>query len=101
MVKVTRFSSLLLLAFFLMISHVSQGQDLLRGYNLREIKVDQLTDAEIIKYMQQLKVSGVSQEQAEQIAISRGMPVSEIQKLKQRVQLINSKGVLPNNTQSQ
>src|SRR4051812_1440732 len=79
----------LALGFFLFISNQSFGQNLLQT-NLRDIKVDQLTDNDIMRYMQQLKASGISQSQAEQIAISKGMPVSEVQKLRQRIAQLNA-----------
>jgi len=84
-----KYACFLALGFFLLISNQSFGQNLFQT-NLRDIKVDQLTDNDIMKYMQQLKTSGVSQSQAEQIAISKGMPVSEIQKLRQRVAQLNA-----------
>src|SRR5215831_2468843 len=79
----------LALGLFLLISNQSFGQNLPQN-NLRDIKVDQLTDNDIMRYMQQLKASGLSQSQAEQIAISKGMPVSEIQKLRQRIAQLNA-----------
>jgi len=79
----------LALGFLLLVSNQSFGQNLFQT-NLRDIKVDQLTDNDIMKYMQQLKASGISQSQAEQIAISKGMPVSEIQKLRQRITQLNA-----------
>ena len=79
----------LALGLFLLISNQSFGQNLFQN-NLRDIKVDQLSDNDIMRYMQQLKSSGISQSQAEQIAISRGMPVSEIQKLRQRISQLNA-----------
>src|SRR5689334_6114170 len=81
------------LALFLFISNSSSAQDIFRN-NLREIKVDDISDSDIQKYLQQLKARGITQQQAEQIAISRGMPVSEIQKLRQRIQNLN---LSPNN----
>jgi protein involved in polysaccharide export with SLBB domain len=84
-----KYACFLALGFFLLISNQSFGQNLFQT-NLRDIKVDQLTDNDIMKYMQQLKTSGVSQSQAEQIAISKGMPVSEIQKLRQRIAQLNA-----------
>jgi protein involved in polysaccharide export with SLBB domain len=78
------------LAFFLFISNNSFSQDIFRNNNLREINVDNISDNDIQKYLQQLRAMGVSQQQAEQIAISRGMPVSEIQKLRQRIQKLNT-----------
>jgi protein involved in polysaccharide export with SLBB domain len=79
----------LALGLFLLISNQSFGQNLFQN-NLRDIKVDQLSDNDIMRYMQQLKTSGISQSQAEQMAISRGMPVSEIQKLRQRISQLNA-----------
>src|ERR1051326_8859550 len=81
----------LALAFFLLISNKSFSQDIFHVDNLRNINVDQLTDNDIIKYQQQLKALGITQQQAEQIAISKGMPLSEIQKLRQRLTQVNAK----------
>lgn len=81
----------LALVFSLLISNKSFAQDIFRGQNLRDIKVDQLKDNDILKFQQQLKAMGITQQQAEQIAISRGMPLSEIQKLRQRIAQVNAK----------
>jgi len=78
------------LVFFLFLSNNSFSQDIFRNNNLREIDVDQISDNDIQKYLQQLKAMGISQQQAEQIAISKGMPISEIQKLRQRIQKLNT-----------
>ena len=86
-----RYLCFLVFVFFLMISNRSFAQDILRGENLRNIKVDQLTDNDILKFQQQLKAVGITQQQAEQIAISKGMPLSEIQKLRQRILQVNAK----------
>ena len=83
-----KYACFLALGFFLLISNQSFGQNLFQT-NLRDIKVDQLTDNEIMKYMQQLKTSGVSQSQAEQIAISKGMPVIGDPKVKTKSRSIN------------
>lgn len=64
----------------------AKAQDLLRNYDLSTVKVDKLSDADISKLKQQLSTSGLSEEQAEQIAISKGMPVTEVQKLRLRLQ---------------
>ena len=62
-----------------------QAQDLLRGKDLSQIKVDQLTDADIAKLKSQLTTSGLTIEQAEQMAIAKGLPAGEAAKLKQRL----------------
>ncbi len=60
--------------------------------------MDQLSDADIIKFQQQLKSSNLSINDAEQIAISKGMPTSEIAKLRLRLQSLNIQ--TSNNTNS-
>lgn len=78
------------LSLLLFVCHSGSAQDLLKS-NLNQINVDQLSDADIIRYQQQLKASGITETQAEQIALSRGMPQSEILKLKQRIALLNTR----------
>ena len=53
--------------FFLFITTTCKAQDLLRGYDLSTIKVDKLSDAEILKLKQQLNNSGLTQALAEQL----------------------------------
>ncbi|WP_158638363.1 SLBB domain-containing protein [Panacibacter ginsenosidivorans] len=67
-----------------------QAQGLL-NQDLRQIHVDQLSDAEILLYSNKIQQAGISIEQALQMAAAKGMPATEIQKLKQRLQLINSR----------
>lgn len=79
-----------LLVCFLFIVNYCQSQDLLRNYDLTSVKVDKLTDAEIAKLKQQLDAAGITEQQAEQIAISKGMPVTEVQKLRIRLQQLTT-----------
>ncbi len=79
-----------LLACFLFIVNYCQSQDLLRNYDLTSVKVDKLSDADIVKLKQQLDAAGISEQQAEQIAISKGMPVTEVQKLRARLQQLST-----------
>ena len=58
-----------------------KSQDILKSKDLSTIKVDQLSDEDILKYEQQLQQSGLSETQAEQLAIQKGFPSSEIIKL--------------------
>lgn len=53
--------------------------------NFSTIKVDELSDAQIRQYMQQVQSAGLSDAQLEQVAVSRGMPAAEVQKLRARV----------------
>jgi protein involved in polysaccharide export with SLBB domain len=81
-------SLFLKVAFLLIIIVLSQSvnaQDILKGKDLSQIKVDQLTDADIAKLKAQLAGSNLTIDQAEQMAISKGMSAAEFAKLKQRL----------------
>lgn len=75
----------LVLLLILCFVSISTAQDLLKGKDLSQIKVSQLSDADIAKLKAQLSSSGMSMEQAEQMAIAKGMPASEFAKLKERM----------------
>ncbi len=77
-----------LLICFLVVVNYCNAQDLLRNYDLTTVKVDKLSDADIAKLKQQLDAAGITEQQAEQIAISKGMPVTEVQKLRARLQQV-------------
>lgn len=62
-----------------------QAQDILKGKDLSTIKVDQLSDADIAKLKAQLNESKLSIEQAEQMALAKGMSAVEFAKLKVRL----------------
>ncbi|BFG70386.1 SLBB domain-containing protein [Sediminibacterium sp. KACHI17] len=62
-----------------------QAQDILKGKDLGAIKVDQLSDADIAKLKAQLNDSKITIEQAEQIALAKGMSAAEFTKLKVRL----------------
>jgi len=73
----------LFLSFFL---HAQSSiQDFLSSKDLSNFKVDMLSDADIAKYKTYLQTNGVTESQAEQEAIRRGLPSSEVLKLKARV----------------
>ena len=63
-----------------------QAQDLLRGRDLKQVRVDELTDGDIAKIKAQLSAAGMTLEQAEPMVLSRGMSVTELNKLKLRMQ---------------
>ena len=81
---------LLAIVLFLIVGNIIHAQDFLRAKDLSTFKVDMLTDEDILKYKQQLQQSGVSETQAEQLAIQKGLPSSEILKLRARVSKIES-----------
>ncbi len=85
----------ILFILFIIAANVSlYGQDILRGNDLSTAKVDRLTDADILKYQQQLKQAGLTEAQGEQIALSKGFPSEEIAKLRQRLESLTK----PNRT---
>lgn len=61
------------------------AQDILKGKDLSTLKVDQLSDADIAKLKAQLNESKVTIEQAEQMALAKGMSSAEFAKLKARL----------------
>ncbi len=52
--------------------------------NLSSVRVDELSDAQIRQFIQQVEASGLSEAQLEQVASARGMAPSEIAKLRER-----------------
>jgi protein involved in polysaccharide export with SLBB domain len=79
------FKGLILLLFVLIATQSIQAQDLLKGTNLSQIKADAISPADIAKLKAQLTSSGMSIDQAVQMAISKGMPAAEAAKLKQKL----------------
>ena len=77
--------SLALLFFALVQSSSIAAQDLLKGQNLSSLKVDNLSDADLMKLRSQLQANKMTIEQAEPMALSKGMPASEFAKLKARI----------------
>lgn len=83
------------ISIFLSVQHV-YAQDLLKGKDLSQVRVDQLSDADISKLKTQLTSSGMTIDQAEQAALAKGMSAVEFAKLKKRVEALgtdNKEGV--------
>lgn len=59
--------------------------------DLKTVNVDKLTDNQIVGYIRESEKSGLSESELERIALQRGMPESEVLKLKQRVAQIKQK----------
>ncbi len=77
---------LTLCLFFSVIASAQYSiQDLINSKDLSNFKVDNLSDDEITKYKTYLQNSGMSETQLEQMAIQRGLPSSEVLKLKARL----------------
>ncbi|WP_028298790.1 SLBB domain-containing protein [Olivibacter sitiensis] len=60
--------------------------------NLSTVKVDELSDEQIRSFIAQAESSGMNESQLLQMAQQRGMPQSEIQKLRQRIMQVQSQG---------
>ena len=56
--------------------------------NLSNVKVNQLSDAQIRAFIRQVETTGLSDAQLEQVAMARGMSQEEVQKLRVRVDQI-------------
>ncbi len=54
--------------------------------DLSNVRVDDLTDAQVRQFIRQVESSGLGEDQLEQIAIARGMSQSEVVKLRQRIE---------------
>lgn len=80
-----------ILFVFLFVTGVSSlpAQDLFKVKDLSQVKVDQLSDADIAQLKAQLTSAGMTIDQAEQTALAKGMSASEFQKLKKRVEATN------------
>ena len=83
--KQSFFKGLILLLFVLIATQSIQAQDLLKGNNLSLLKADAISPADIAKLKAQLNSSGMTADQAEQMAISKGMPATEAAKLKAKL----------------
>jgi hypothetical protein len=79
---------LLFIAFLfvaLLQSTGASAQDLMKAQDLSTLKVDYLSDADVVKIRTQLETNKLTIEQAEQMALAKGMPANEFAKLKARL----------------
>lgn len=74
-----------LLLFVLFQSGAVMAQDLLRGTDLSTLKIDYLSDSDIAKIKSQLESNNMTIDQAEPIALAKGMPAAEFAKLRIRL----------------
>ncbi|WP_348823537.1 SLBB domain-containing protein [Flavobacterium aestuarii] len=85
------------IVLFMSLLHAStiMAQDILKGNDLSTINVDNLTENDIAKIKSQLANNQISIDQAEPMALSKGMSPTEFAKLKARIasSTINSNNV--------
>lgn len=78
------FLSLFVLCFFVQLQVIAQ--------NYSSVKVDELSDAQILQMIKKAESAGYSDNQLEQMALAQGMKPEEIQKLKLRVEKARKSG---------
>jgi protein involved in polysaccharide export with SLBB domain len=85
----------ILIGFFVLIVFSLQGQSL---SDIQNLKVDNLSDAQIEQLIKKAEASGLTPNQLETLARERGMPASEAAKLRERINSLQSS--LGNNSNS-
>jgi protein involved in polysaccharide export with SLBB domain len=80
----------IIISFFLLFAifqtNTLIAQDLLKSTDLSTLKVDYLSDSDVAKIQSQLQTNNLTIDQAEPMALSKGMPANEFAKLKTRIQ---------------
>ena len=71
------------------------AQDLLKASDLSSLKVDNLTEADLAKIKAQLQSNNMTIDQAEPMALAKGMPATEFAKLRSRLANFQGGGVTP------
>lgn len=85
--KFKKFLQTAFIAIGLLCSLPSMAQTV-NPQNLSNVRVDELTDAQVRQFLAQVESLGLSEAQLEQMAQARGMSPTEVQKLRQRVEKI-------------
>lgn len=80
----------LLVTLYFIVVGLSWGQSL---QDIQNIKVDELSDAQIEQLIRRAENSGMDAMQLEAMARERGMPAMEVNKLRQRIQSLRSGSV--------
>ncbi|KYG84017.1 hypothetical protein AWW67_02560 [Roseivirga seohaensis] len=86
------FSFVRILGLIIFISCSSNTLDAqsLGGLDLKSVKVDELSDEQILSYMKQAEERGLTQSELELLARQRGISESEISKLRRRIESLRS-----------
>lgn len=74
---------------WIVFSTTTQGQSL---QDIQNVRVDNLSDAQIEQLVKRAQASGLTEQQLESMARERGMPATEVAKLRQRIQQLGSGG---------
>jgi protein involved in polysaccharide export with SLBB domain len=68
----------------------AMAQTSLNANDLSKVKVDDLSDAQILSFLKQAKSSGMSESELERLALQRGMSSTEVNKLRLRIETLQS-----------
>ena len=79
--------------FLFSIQAIAQAPAGIDPNNLSTVRIDELSDAEVLSIIKQGEASGLTIEQAQSMAAKRGLPATEVQKLKDRVTKIQNGNV--------
>ena len=77
---------ILLVCFLSLFTTIALGQEFLKGKDLSQVKAAQFSEAEIAQIGKELKANQMTLEQAEPLALAKGMSASEFTQLKVRLQ---------------
>lgn len=83
-------STLLIVAVFVVCQVYAQNP--LSNNSLVAVKSDQVTDSQLREFVEKSKSSGLSDEQIERLALSKGLPSAEMAKLKDRIANLQPSG---------
>lgn len=75
--------------FLVVLAISSYGQSVA---DIQNIKVDELSDAQLEQLIKRAETSGMTEQQLEAMARERGMPATEVAKLRQRINKLRKKG---------
>ena len=81
---------ILLVCLFGLFSTFSFGQEFLKGKDLSQVKAAQFSEVEIAQIGKELKANQMTLEQAEPLALAKGMSASEFAQLKVRLETLTS-----------
>lgn len=84
------FSKFCFFGFFLVMVTLTVNSQSLQ--DIQNLKVDNLSDAQIEQLIKRAEASGMNEQQLESMAIERGMPAMEVAKLRRRIQALRSGG---------
>ncbi len=82
-------TALIAILGFFFLGQLAYGQSL---QDIQNVKVDELSDAQIEQLIKRAEASGMNERQLEAMAMERGMPASEVSKLRQRIEALRSGG---------